>query len=184
MLKEIHEQADAVAETIGERACRRPTASISATSSTRRRLISCCRAAIVIVACGTSYHAGLIGPLRDRGVGASAGRGRGRVGVSLPQPGRRARRSRHRDLPVGRDRRHARGDADSRATAGATVLAITNVMGSQATRDRRRRALHAGRTGDRRRRDEDVRRQVAVMYLLALRLAELRGTLSGAARRH
>ena len=71
MLKEIHEQADAVAETIAGRA-RRATASSSGTSA--RSTTSSCSdmRRVVIVACGTSYHAGLVGPLRDRGVGARA----------------------------------------------------------------------------------------------------------------
>ena len=49
--------------------------------------------------------------LRDRGLGAHPGRGRRRLGVPLPRPDRRSGRPRHRDLPVRRDGRHARGDA-------------------------------------------------------------------------
>ena len=60
---------------------------------------------------------------------------------------------------------------------GATVLAITNVMGSQATRDAdgvlyTRAGLEIGVAAT-----KTFVCQVAVMYLLALRLAELRGTL-------
>ena len=60
---------------------------------------------------------------------------------------------------------------------GATVLAITNVMGSQATRDAdgvlfTRAGLEVGVAAT-----KTFVCQVAVMYLLALRLAELRGTL-------
>src|SRR3712207_1926431 len=60
---------------------------------------------------------------------------------------------------------------------GAKVLAVTNVMGSQATRDSD--AVAYTRAGQ----EIGVAAtktfvcQVAVMYLLALRLAELRGTL-------
>jgi glucosamine--fructose-6-phosphate aminotransferase (isomerizing) len=62
--------------------------------------------------------------------------------------------------------------------AGATVLAVTNVMGSQATRDSD--AVLYTRAGP----EISVAStktfvsQAAVMYLLGLRLAELRGTLS------
>ena len=60
---------------------------------------------------------------------------------------------------------------------GATVLAITNIMGSQATRDAdgvlyTRAGLEVGVAAT-----KTFVCQVAVMYLLALRLAELRGTL-------
>ena len=115
-------------------------------------------------------------PLRDRGVGAGAGRGRHRLRVPLPQPRRRRRRPGHRDLPVGRDRRHAGRDAD-RARARRRVLALTNIMGSQATRDAdgvlyTRAGLEIGVAAT-----KTFVSQVAAMYLLALRLAELRGTL-------
>ena len=82
MLKEIHEQ-EAVAETLAGRGDSVDLGQIGISdefASVRR---------IVIVACGTSYHAGLVGTLRDRMVGARA-RGDGhRVRVPLPQPGAR-----------------------------------------------------------------------------------------------
>ena len=60
---------------------------------------------------------------------------------------------------------------------GATVLAVTNVSGSQATRDAdgvlyTRAGLEIGVAAT-----KTFICQVAVMYLLGLRLAELRGTL-------
>jgi glucosamine--fructose-6-phosphate aminotransferase (isomerizing) len=60
---------------------------------------------------------------------------------------------------------------------GATVLAITNVMGSQATRDAdgvlyTRAGLEVSVAAT-----KTFITQVAMMYLLALRLAELRGTM-------
>jgi glutamine---fructose-6-phosphate transaminase (isomerizing) len=60
---------------------------------------------------------------------------------------------------------------------GASVIAVTNVMGSQATRDAdgvlyTRAGLEIGVAAT-----KTFVCQVAVMYLLALRLAELRGTL-------
>jgi glucosamine--fructose-6-phosphate aminotransferase (isomerizing) len=64
--------------------------------------------------------------------------------------------------------------------AGATVLAITNVMGSQATRDAdavlfTRAGMEIGVAAT-----KTFVSQVATMYLLGLRLAELRGTLEPA----
>jgi glucosamine--fructose-6-phosphate aminotransferase (isomerizing) len=61
--------------------------------------------------------------------------------------------------------------------AGATVLAVTNVVGSQATRDAdgvlyTRAGLEIGVAAT-----KTFVCQVAVMYLLALKLAELRGTM-------
>jgi glutamine---fructose-6-phosphate transaminase (isomerizing) len=67
--------------------------------------------------------------------------------------------------------------------AGAKVLAVTNVMGSQATRDSdgtlfTRAGLEIGVAAT-----KTFVCQVAAMYLLGLRLAELRGTLDEARRR-
>jgi glutamine---fructose-6-phosphate transaminase (isomerizing) len=63
------------------------------------------------------------------------------------------------------------------AERGATVLAVTNIMGSQATRDAdgvlyTRAGLEIGVAAT-----KTFVSQVAAMYLVALRLAELRGTL-------
>ena len=96
-------------------------------------------------------------PLRDRGVGAGAGRDGHRLRVPLPQPGGRPRRPGDRDHPVGRDRRHAGGDAAGprarRQGAGGDQH-----HGQPGDPRRRRRPLHPGRAGDRRRRDQDLRR--------------------------
>ena len=175
MLKEIHEQADAVADDD-----RRPHRARGTRRSRRRgrarRVDSRGVERIVIVACGTAYHAGLIGRYAIEEWARVPRRDRRRLGVPLPQPRGRPGRSRDRDHPVGRDGRHAGGDAP-RARAGATVLAITNMVGSQATRDAdgvlyTRAGLEIGVAAT-----KTFVCQVAVMYLLALRLAELRGTL-------
>src|SRR3954452_11625969 len=60
---------------------------------------------------------------------------------------------------------------------GATVLAVTNIMGSEATRDAdavvyTRAGLEISVAAT-----KTFVAQVAVMYLIALRLAELKGTL-------
>ena len=134
----------------------------------------------MIVACGTSYHAGLIGRYAIEEWA--------RVPVEMDI----ASEYRYRnpvvgpgDLVIGisqsgRDRRHARGDAPGARARGATVLAITNVMGSQATREAdgvlfTRAGLEIGVAAT-----KTFVCQVAVMYLLGLRLAELRGTLDAA----
>src|SRR5215218_3877723 len=57
MLKEIHEQADAVAETIADRSSRPDGVDLPELDDALLRDVK----RIIIVACGTSYHAGLIG---------------------------------------------------------------------------------------------------------------------------
>src|SRR5204862_4657149 len=59
MLKEIHEQADAVAETIADRLPSDEEVDLAEVELDEGFLRSLKR--IVIVACGTSYHAGLVG---------------------------------------------------------------------------------------------------------------------------
>src|SRR5215210_7720143 len=60
MLKEIHEQADAVAETIADRTIREDGVDLDDEGALSEEQLRAARR-IVIVACGTSYHAGLIG---------------------------------------------------------------------------------------------------------------------------
>ena len=110
-----------------------------------------------IVGCGTSYHAGLLGALRDRGVGADpvevevASEYRYRNPIVGPRrPGRRHH-------PVRRDRRHARGDA-ARARARRARAGADERRWAPGHARRRRGALHARRPRDRRRGDQDVRR--------------------------
>jgi glucosamine--fructose-6-phosphate aminotransferase (isomerizing) len=175
MLKEIHEQADAVAETIGERAARGVGIDLGDLGTIYEDQLRQIRR-IVIVACGTSYHAGLIGryaieewarvPVevdiaseyryRNPVVGA------GDLVIGISQSGETA------DTLAAM--RTARG-------RGAAVLAVANVMGAQATREAdgvlyTRAGLEIGVAAT-----KTFVSQVAAMYLLALRLAELHGTL-------
>ena len=60
MLKEIHEQADALAETIADRTVRADGVDLGELGAIDDELLRGVRR-IVVVACGTSYHAGLIG---------------------------------------------------------------------------------------------------------------------------
>jgi len=177
MLKEIHEQADAVAETITDRLPTDDGVDLSDVELDDEYLRGVKR--IVIVACGTSYHAGL--------VGRYAIEQWARVPVEMDI----ASEYRYRDPVIGP------GDlvvgitqsgetADTLAAMrlahekGAKVLAVTNIMGSQATRDAdavlyTRAGLEIGVAAT-----KTFVAQVAAMYLLGLRLAELRGTLEPA----
>jgi glucosamine--fructose-6-phosphate aminotransferase (isomerizing) len=172
MLKEINEQADAVAETIADRTVRPDGVDLPEVDD---ELLRSCRR-IVIVACGTSYHAGLIGRY--------ALEAWARVPVEMDI----ASEYRYRnpvvgpgDLVIGITQSGETLDtlAAMRLARerGATVLAVTNIMGSQATRDAdavvfTRAGLEIGVAAT-----KTFVSQVAVMYLLALRIAELRGTL-------
>ncbi len=176
MLKEINEQADAVAETIGERAARDDGIDIAELGGIDDELLRTMRR-IVIVACGTSYHAGLIGRY------AIEEWARVPVEVDI------ASEYRYRnpvvgpgDLVIGISQSGETADTlaamRTARARGAAVLAITNIMGSQATREAdgvlyTRAGLEIGVAAT-----KTFLSQVAAMYLLALRLAELRGTLA------
>jgi glutamine---fructose-6-phosphate transaminase (isomerizing) len=175
MLKEIYEQADAVAETIGERAAREDGIDLGDMGAIDDEFLRGVRR-IVVVACGTSFHAGLIGRYA---IEAWA-----RVPVEVDV----ASEYRYRnpvvgpgDLIIGISQSGETADTlmamRTARERGATVLAITNIMGSQAARDAdgvlyTRAGLEIGVAAT-----KTFVCQVAVMYLLALRLAELRGTL-------
>jgi glucosamine--fructose-6-phosphate aminotransferase (isomerizing) len=177
MLKEIHEQADAVAETITDRLPTDTGVELSDVDLDQDYLRSLRR--IVIVACGTSYHAGL--------VGRYAIEQWARVPVEMDI----ASEYRYRDPVIGPDDlvvgiTQSGETADTLAAMrlarekGAKVLAVTNIMGSQATRDAdavlyTRAGLEIGVAAT-----KTFVAQVAAMYLLGLRLAELRGTLEQA----
>jgi glutamine---fructose-6-phosphate transaminase (isomerizing) len=173
MLKEIHEQPAAVAETVADRlvAGRIELGDIGISDEELRDLRR-----IVVVACGTSYHAGL--------VGRYAIEWWSRVPVEMDI----ASEFRYRN-PVLGERDLVIGITQSGETAdtlaamrlarerGAKVLAITNVMGSQATRDSdgvlfTRAGLEIGVAAT-----KTFTAQVAAIYLIALKLAKLRGTL-------
>ena len=174
MLKEIHEQPDAVAETITDRLPTLDGVDLSDVDLDDDFLRDIER--IVIVACGTSYHSGLIGRYAIEQWA--------RVPVEMDI----ASEYRYRE-PVQRPNDLVIGITQSGETAdtlaamrlaregGSKVLAICNVMGSQATRDAD--AVLFTRSGI----EVSVAAtktfvsQVAAMYLLGLRLAELRGTL-------
>jgi len=176
MLKEIHEQADAVADAISDRTARGDGVDLQEVGALDEAILEDV-SRVVIVACGTSYHAGMIGRYAIE------------EWARLPVEIDIASEYRYRNPVVGpgdlvlgisqsgetADTLAAMGLARER---GAKVLAVTNVMGSQATRDAdgvlfTRAGLEIGVAAT-----KTFTCQVAVMYLLGLRLAELRGELA------
>jgi glucosamine--fructose-6-phosphate aminotransferase (isomerizing) len=131
----------------------------------------------VIVACGTSYHAGLIGRYAIE------------EWARVPVEVEIASEYRYRnplvglgDLVIGITQSGETADTlaamRTAAARGALVMAVTNMRGSQATRDAdgvlyTRAGLEMGVAAT-----KTFLGQVAAMYLFALRLAELRGTLA------
>lgn len=179
MLKEIYEQPDAFAETIADRVALDDHVDLGDFLSDEDMANA---QRIVIVACGTSYHAGLIGRYVIEKWA--------RVPVEMDV----ASEYRYRD-PVLRPNDIVIGITQSGETAdtlaamrlargrGAKVIAITNVMGSQATRDAdavlyTRAGLEIGVAAT-----KTFVSQVAAMYLMALKLAELQGTIDADGRR-
>jgi glucosamine--fructose-6-phosphate aminotransferase (isomerizing) len=177
MLKEIHEQPDAVAETIADRLPTDHGVDLSEVALDDDFLRSVRR--IVIVACGTAYHAGL--------VGRYAIEQWARIPVEMDI----ASEYRYRNPVIG-DQDLVIGISQSGETAdtlaamrlarekGAKVLAVTNIMGSQATRDAdavlyTRAGLEICVAAT-----KTFVAQVAAIYLLGLRLAELRETMEPA----
>jgi glutamine---fructose-6-phosphate transaminase (isomerizing) len=180
MLKEIHEQADAVAETIADRTIRDDGVDLDDVGALDEAILRGVKR-IIVVACGTSYHAGLIGryaleewariPVEMDVASEYRYRnpvvGPGDLVIGITQSGETA--DTLAAMRIARER-------------GATVLAITNIMGSQATRDAdgvlfTRAGLEVSVAAT-----KTFVCQIAVMFLLALRLAELRGTLDRARR--
>jgi glucosamine--fructose-6-phosphate aminotransferase (isomerizing) len=175
MLKEIHEQADAVAETIADRTVRADGVDLDDVGALDQDLLRGVKR-IVVVACGTSYHAGLIGRYAIE------------EWARIPVEMDIASEYRYRnpvvgpgDLVIGITQSGETADtlAAMRIAGerGATVLALTNIMGSQATRDAdgvlyTRAGLEVSVAAT-----KTFTCQVVVMFLLALKLAELRDAL-------
>jgi glucosamine--fructose-6-phosphate aminotransferase (isomerizing) len=175
MLKEIHEQAEAVAETLGERVAGERGVDLGELGAIDDQVLQGVRK-VVIVACGTAYHAGLIGRYAIE------------QWARLPVEVDVASEYRYRnpvigpgDLMIGVSQSGETADTLAAMRTGrergAHVLAVTNIMGSQATREAdgvlyTRAGLEIGVAAS-----KTFVAQLVVMYLLALRLAELRGTL-------
>jgi glucosamine--fructose-6-phosphate aminotransferase (isomerizing) len=173
MLKEIYEQPDAVEETIGDRV-RRGRLELEGLGLADERIRNLRR--IVILACGTAYHAGVVG----RYVLEEWAR--------LPVEPDIASEWRYRNPVLSKDTlvigiSQSGESADTLAAmrlageSGAPTLAITNMMGTQITREvdsvlytraGLEMAVAASKT---------FTSQVALFYLIALKLAQVRKTL-------
>jgi glucosamine--fructose-6-phosphate aminotransferase (isomerizing) len=173
MLKEIYEQPDAVAETIGDR-IRHGRLELNGFGLTDGELHELER--IVILACGTAYHSGVVA----RYVIEEWAR--------VPVEHDIASEWRYRN-PVLSPNTLVIGITQSGETAdtlaamrlaresGARTLAITNMMGTQITREvdsvlYTRAGIEMAVASS-----KTFTAQVALFYLIALKLAEVRGTL-------
>lgn len=175
MRKEIFEQPLALADTMAGRLPETGGVRLEEMEIPDEVLASIDK--VYVLACGTSYHAGLVGRyVIERWA---------RVPVELDI----ASEFRYRD-PVLTPTTLVVGISQSGETAdtlaamrmaretGARVLAITNIMGSQATRDAdgvlyTRAGLEIGVAAT-----KTHIAQIAAIQMLALRLAQLKGTLS------
>jgi glutamine---fructose-6-phosphate transaminase (isomerizing) len=174
MLKEIYEQPDAVRETIGERV-RHGRLALEGIGLSDEELRAIDR--IVILACGTAYHAGVVGRyvIEDW--------------ARLPVEPDIASEWRYRN-PVLGPRTLVIGISQSGETAdtiaavrlaresGARTLAITNMMGTQIAREvdavlYTRAGLEMGVAAS-----KTFTAQVSLLYLVALKLAQVRGTMA------
>jgi glutamine---fructose-6-phosphate transaminase (isomerizing) len=173
MLKEIFEQPEAVSETIGDRA-RKGRLVLDGIGLTELEIQNLRR--IVVVACGTAYHAGVVG----RYILEEWAR--------IPVEPDIASEWRYRNPVLSKDTLVI-GISQSGETAdtiaamrlarehGARTLAITNLMGTQITREAdavlyTRCGLEVGVAAT-----KTFTAQVALLSLIALKLAQIRRTL-------
>jgi len=173
MLKEIYEQPEAVSETIGDRA-RRGRLVLDGIGLTELEIQNLRR--IVIVACGTAYHAGVVGRYIIE------------EWARVPVEPDIASEWRYRNPVLSKDT-VVIGISQSGETAdtiaamqlareqGAHTLAITNQMGTQIAREvdavlYTRCGLEVGVAAT-----KTFTAQVALLSLIALKLAQIRKTL-------
>jgi glucosamine--fructose-6-phosphate aminotransferase (isomerizing) len=171
MRKEIHEQGAAVRETLAQWRADLERNELGGLAATRLREVN----RIIIVACGTSYHAGL------------AGRNAIERWARIPVEVEVASEFRYRE-PIIERGALVLGISQSGETAdtlaamrlarshGATVIAVTNAPASQATRDSdgvlfTRAGLEVGVAAT-----KTFVAQVALLYELAIHLAAVRGS--------
>jgi len=173
MLKEIYEQPDAVRETIGDRVRghRLLLESLALEEEEIRNLRR-----VVIVACGTAYHAGVVGryvleewaripvepDIASEWIYRNPVLSKDTLVIGISQSGET--RDTVNAMKLARE-------------AGARTLAITNLMGTQITREAdsvlfTRCGLEVGVAAS-----KTFTAQVSLLYLLGLKLAEIRRTL-------
>jgi glucosamine--fructose-6-phosphate aminotransferase (isomerizing) len=173
MLKEIYEQPEAVAETIGDRA-RHGKLVLEGLGMDDEQLRKLRR--VVILACGTAYHAGVVGRYVIEEWG--------RVPVEPDIASEWIYRNPVVDentLVIGisqsGETRDTVGAMRLAREKGAHTVAITNMMGSHITREvdsvfYTRCGLEIAVASS-----KTFTAQVSLLYLIALKLAEVRGTL-------
>src|SRR5919204_586535 len=173
MLKEIYEQPDAVRETIGDR-IRHGRLELDGLGLSDEKLRDLRR--IVILACGTAYHSGVVGRYAIE------------EWARIPVEHDIASEWRYRNPVLSPDTlvigiSQSGETADTLAAVrlarerGAPTLAITNLMGSQITREvdsvlytrcGMEMAVASSKT---------FTAQIALLFLIALKLAHVRGTM-------
>jgi glutamine---fructose-6-phosphate transaminase (isomerizing) len=173
MLKEIYDQPEAVAETLGDR-IRHGGLVLESLGMTEEQLRNLRR--IVVVAAGTSYHAGVVGRYMIE------------EWARLPVEPDIASEWIYRNPVLSKDTLviAISQSGESRDTVnavklacdlGARTLAITNLMGSQITREAEsvlytRCGLEIGVAAS-----KTFTAQVALLALIGLKLAQVRGTM-------
>jgi glucosamine--fructose-6-phosphate aminotransferase (isomerizing) len=175
MLKEIHEQPTSLADTLSERVSPDGRVVLDGLGLDPEAIRGIRQ--VIIVACGTSYHAGLVGKYAlERW-------------ARMPVEVEVASEFRYRDPVIGPDClciaiSQSGETADTLAAmrlarqAGAHVLAVTNIVGSQATREAdgvlfTRAGLEIGVAAT-----KTFLTQVLAMLMLSLYFADQRGHLS------
>jgi len=173
MLKEIYEQPEAVAETIGDRV-RHGTLVLEGLDMSGKDVKELRR--IVLVACGTAYHACVVGryvieewarvpvefDIASEWIYRNPVIDEHTLVIGITQSGET--RDTIEALKLAREK-------------GARTVAITNMMGSQVTREvdsvlYTRAGLEVGVAAS-----KTFSAQVALLYLIALKLAQIRETL-------
>ncbi len=173
MLKEIYEQPEGVAETIGDRV-RHGHLVLEGLGMDDEELRSLRR--IVLVACGTAYHAGVVGryaieewarvpsepDIASEWIYRNPVIGQDTLVIGISQSGET--RDTIQAMQLARQK-------------GARTVAITNMMGSQITRTAdsvlyTRTGLEVGVAAS-----KTFTAQVALLYLVGLKLAQVRETL-------
>jgi glutamine---fructose-6-phosphate transaminase (isomerizing) len=173
MLKEIYEQPESIAETIGDRT-RHGKLVLEGLGMDLQQLADLRR--IVILACGTAYHAGVVGryvleewaripvepDIASEWIYRNPVIDENTLAIGISQSG---------------ETRDTVGAMRLAREKGAHTVAITNMMGSHITREvdstlYTRCGLEVGVAAS-----KTFTAQVALLYLVGLKLAEMRGTL-------
>ena len=173
MLKEIYDQPESIAETIGDRT-RHGKLVLEGLGMDDQQLADLRR--IVILACGTAYHAGVVGryvleewaripvepDIASEWIYRNPVIDENTLAIGISQSG---------------ETRDTVGAMRLAREKGAHTVAITNMMGSHITREvdstlYTRCGLEVGVAAS-----KTFTAQVALLYLVGLKLAEMRGTL-------